>query len=112
MTVSAAFDPSPTLAQKFAVMYNRHRLKCDSPGSPGGARAYEAAAVCRTSWRRGHHVAPFGEALVRAFDLETNIVRYPRIMVNSDVVLKLPTDHALFGTCSASILMSENGPMH
>jgi hypothetical protein len=54
----------------------------------------------------------FGEALIRAYDLETNVVHFPRIMVNSDVLLKLPTSHRLYGACNSSIVMSEDGPLH
>lgn len=54
----------------------------------------------------------FGDALIGAYDLETNVVRYPRIMVSSSVLTRLPTDHALYAACNTSIIMSEDGPMH
>jgi hypothetical protein len=53
----------------------------------------------------------FGEALVKAYQCEANIVRYPRIMVLSDVVVDTrQLDHLpnVFGT---SFKQADDGPM-
>jgi hypothetical protein len=54
----------------------------------------------------------FGEALIRAYDLETRVARFPRIMVSSEVIRLLGTSHRLFGACNNSVIMSNDGPLH
>jgi hypothetical protein len=54
----------------------------------------------------------FGEALIRAYDLETRVVRFPRIMVSSEVIRLLDTSHRLFAACNSSVIMSNDGPLH
>jgi hypothetical protein len=53
----------------------------------------------------------FGEALVRAYDLETAVVKYPRIMIHSQVISKLPAG-VPSESCKSNVLVSDDGPMH
>lgn len=53
----------------------------------------------------------FGEALVHAYDLESTIVKYPRIMVHSQVLTCL-TDDVVGLSCKSNVLASEDGPLY
>lgn len=54
----------------------------------------------------------FGDALIRAYDLETKVVRYPRIMVTSDVITQLPDGDSLTPTCRQAVRMADDGPFY
>jgi hypothetical protein len=53
----------------------------------------------------------FGEALVRAYDLETTVVKYPRIMVHTPVLNSLPAGVPA-DSCKSNFRPSEDGPMY
>jgi hypothetical protein len=53
----------------------------------------------------------FGEALIRAYDLETTVAKYPRIVVHSQVIAGLPTG-VLGESCKGNVLASEDGPFY
>lgn len=54
----------------------------------------------------------FGEALVRAYSMEQEVVRYPRIMLTSDVVADIRTylEKAPHGILSEAIQQADDGP--
>lgn len=53
----------------------------------------------------------FGEALIRAYDLEQTVVRYPRIMLPTDVVTILNRDDPLALQCRRWLGFGDDGPM-
>jgi hypothetical protein len=53
----------------------------------------------------------FGEALVRAYDLETTVVKYPRIMAHTQVLNSLPAG-LLAESCKGNFRQSEDGPLY
>jgi hypothetical protein len=54
----------------------------------------------------------FGDALIRAYDLETTVVRYPRIMVRSDVLDGLNAKSPLVPAIKAAVRDSADGPRY
>ncbi len=53
----------------------------------------------------------FGEALIKAYDLESQIVRYPRIMVMSDVAAVANGTDALAAACRNRLRAADDGPL-
>jgi hypothetical protein len=53
----------------------------------------------------------FGEALIRAYDLENTVVKYPRIMVHSRVLSCL-SDDVVGISCKSNVLASDDGPLY
>jgi hypothetical protein len=51
----------------------------------------------------------FGDALIRAYDLETTVAKYPRIVVHSQVIAGLPLG-VLGESCKSNVVASEDGP--
>jgi hypothetical protein len=72
--------------------------------------------VVRGAIARGrlHHeeAVIFGEALIKAYDLESRIVRYPRIMVTSDVAKVANGTDKLAGACRNRFRQAEDGPLY
>lgn len=58
----------------------------------------------------------FGEALVRAYNLETQVVRYPRIMISSEVIRAMDiyeqTSRFWQGRTARVVRQSEDGPRY
>jgi len=54
----------------------------------------------------------FGEALVKAYNLEQNVVRYPRIMVASDVVTQAASDDDIGELVDELLKPSDDGPYY
>lgn len=54
----------------------------------------------------------FGDALVAAFKLEQEIVRFPRIMVSSEIFNEARADEEFGATMYTSILKGDDGPYH
>jgi hypothetical protein len=53
----------------------------------------------------------FGDALIRAYDLETTVAKYPRIVVHSHVIAGLPTG-VLGDSCKGNVHASDDGPFY
>jgi len=54
----------------------------------------------------------FGEALIAAYDLEQNIVRYPRIMVTSEAAAIANETDKLSGICRDYMRAADEGPRY
>jgi hypothetical protein len=54
----------------------------------------------------------FGDALVKAYELEMQIVRFPRVMITREVALDLNVDNALAQTCQTFMRQADDGPVH
>jgi hypothetical protein len=54
----------------------------------------------------------FGEALIRAYDLETTVVRYPRIMITTDVAAVSLGPDKLAGVCRDHMRVASDGPRY